>query len=344
MDRIRLIAQDGVEITPSLEYTCKVCSDGFDSESYVLRTCEANCGKRRVGKLYDETVGTVFFCTGDKEKVRSNKVFLKEQALLKNIISHVAKIRNDFIEDGYKSTNRLLHNLVSLNAKNIQEIYSSIPESEGLHAYKDQVASAEKAIDNNKKEVAKSIIRVAKNNMAIKTEFTVFHKLFADNPELSIRRHDVKKVIMSVFHVFFEDFFDVKVHINTHGDTFFVNIDYETVRVALYHLVENASKYVLPNTTIDIYLLNNSDGHHISMEMNSLEMTDEDIKYLFEEGYSGVYSHLSNKNGEGIGMPRVKKLLDMNQIALKIERSIDGGKPRSYKNVSYVRNRFLMSF
>ena len=82
----------------------------------------------------------------------------------------------------------------------------------------------------------------------------------------------------------------------------------------------------------------------LRIEMHSLEITSKDLRFIYEEGYSGDYAQLAGKSGKGIGMNRVQKLLGLNNVEIKIERNIYGFKTIVSKQVSYQRNAFTLLF
>jgi sensor histidine kinase regulating citrate/malate metabolism len=66
-------------------------------------------------------------------------------------------------------------------------------------------------------------------------------------------------------------------------------------------------------------------------------VTDEDMKHIFHEGYSGAFAQLAGKSGKGIGLSRVQKLLKLNNASIEIENNIAGFTTKVKKEVSYQR-------
>lgn len=88
----------------------------------------------------------------------------------------------------------------------IFRVFSLIPQSELMKQQQQrQIIFVENKIKNNLREVAKILLRMAKNNAAIKSEFTVFNKLIAKQQNLRIDEHNVHKVIRTVIDMFFLD-------------------------------------------------------------------------------------------------------------------------------------------
>ena len=52
------------------------------------------------------------------------------------------------------------------------------------------------------------ILNLMKNNAAIKMEFSVFGKLYGTKEKVKNQKHNIRKALMNVLHLFFQDFTD----------------------------------------------------------------------------------------------------------------------------------------
>lgn len=239
-------------------------------------------GNLRGGVLNNEKF-LVYAFSSNKDYLKSSQKFKTELEVIFNstrLIDEIIEIANQSIN---KSTSRLIHNLTTLNAHNMQEIHSLIPQENVRKNMGDQISYVEKIVRAEPKETALALLRIAKNNAAMKVEFSVFKKLFDSNPELQKKEHNVHKVLMNVFYLFFPDFTDknVKVIVGDISNKYTAFFDYESLHVALYHLVENAAKYTKPNTTFKVSINNNHNLSEIIMDMISIEIKQtEKIRYL----------------------------------------------------------------
>ena len=150
----------------------------------------------------------------------------------------------------------------------------------------------------------------------MKAELSVYDKLLKDKPELQFREYNIRDVVMLVLHEFFSDFHEIGVYIDVEDCYKRISIDFESFRVALYHIVENASKYVLPNSKIEIRFNSNIETFSIVFLMQSHKLSSDDKDRIFEEGFSGSMAVKSGKSGQGIGMYRAKELLKLNNANL----------------------------
>lgn len=316
--RYRLLNEGKDKIFCNLQTTESAVLERFEAKSSIIKIDgkQVRCG------VVVTADGAVYATSSDSDYLKSSKSFVSAIASLAKTLGtfrdlvavHQQKVNSD--------TNRLIHNLITLNAHNIQEIYSVIPQ-DVLSKIKpnQQVIAVEAIVKEEPREVAFALLRIAKNNAAMKAEFSVFKKLFDSSPRLEKRSHNVHKVLMNILYLFFSDFTDKSVYIPTivslpNVTAFF---DYESVHVALYHLIENAVKYVKPHTTLSISIKESSEQVEIIFDMISLPIGEKEKELIFEEGYSGEFARKTAKAGSGIGMNQAKKILEVNGASIEVQ-------------------------
>lgn len=290
--------------------------------------------------------------------ISTDDAYLKSSQKFKTLVStYEASLRSLYstymqIQESYnRNTSRLLHNVVSLNAHNIQEFFSLIPQSELMKQQQQrQIIFVENKIKNNTREVAKSLLRMAKNNGAIKSEFTVFNKLIAKHKEQNLRidEHNVHKVIRTVIDMFFLDLIDKEIKVNfiSNLDHIYAYFDFECVRVALYHVLQNTIKYALNKTNLNIHIENDEKKENILIrfEMISLRVLENERERIFEENYSGELAHRTGKKGEGLGLSLSREILKLTKGELNFypSNSCQNQKPRKMLQDEFEENNFVI--
>lgn len=284
----------------------------------------------------------VYGFTSDKDYVASSQKFRTALTVIKDSSETINDIVLASRQAINKSTGRLLHNLTSLNAHNIQEIYSLLPQEMLANRTSGQVRLVEDLIKKQMRDTALALLRIAKNNAAMKTEFAVFNKLFDKNPKLQKKSHNVHKVLMNVFYIFFADFTDkdVKVEVACEGikTAYF---DYESIHVALFQVIENAVKYIQPKTNLSVCIYESEDTIAMAFEMISLQIKSSEQQQIFDEGYSGTYSEKTGKSGSGIGLSRARDILELNSASIEV--NFDPKTQHNLLGVPYQTNTFLIS-
>jgi signal transduction histidine kinase len=300
-------------------------------------------GKKIRGGVLDLGSAKLYAFSSKDDFIKSGKCFMTAINLASQATSSLQQIIVKCQEQANSSTNRLLHNLVTLNAHNIQEIYSVIPQDAlAKMPAAQQVSLVEGIIKKDPKDAAFAFLRIAKNNAAMKAEFSVFKKLFEENPRLEQKSHNVHKVLLNILYLFFPDFTDkeVRVKISCPENTI-AFFDYESIHVALYHLIENAVKYVKPNTVVDIDIYEINKKVTLSLAMTSLKISEKEKTAIFNEGYSGEIALALGKAGSGIGMSRVSKILEINNASISV--SFDPSTIKEHFGVPYQQNIFAVN-
>lgn len=315
--RYRILDKNGRILFNNLEAREAKLIKEVDTKSKKL-----SAGKIRAGVLSNE-YGTVITFSTNKDYLKSSSKFLTTSRAVLDSLEVNTAIISSARESMNQSTSRLIHNLTSLNAHNIQEIYSLIPQDKVSARTAGHRKFVESIIKESPKETASLLLRMAKNNAAMKAEFSVFRKLFESSPQLQRRKHNVHKVLMNIFYLFFPDFTDKEVKVIIGKSDYIAFFDYESIHVALYHLIDNAAKYIKPRTTLEIDIAKIEEHIEIRMSMISLEIRPDEVDRIFEEGVSGELARKMGKSGDGIGMNMAKQILKLNHGEIFVSTSKD---------------------
>ena len=119
------------------------------------------------------------------------------------------------------------------------------------------------------------------------------------------------------------------------------NIDYNAIKVASYYILDNAIKYSLENTGIQILFVDSDNTLEIVFRMVSPQILKEEQDLIFEKGFRGQNAKLLKSSGSGYGLHCAKKILSIVQADLSFNSS-DSTKMRS--GIEYNdSNEFIIS-
>lgn len=346
MENLHILLKDiqNNTIFSNLPPQCGACVQLCNSENEITNSCGEK-GKRRRG-LSLSTNGSIFICSNELNLLESGKVFKKTLHLYRSMISHFHEVKNAIAKKEAERVNRLFHNLTSLNGHSIQEIYALIPQEKLLENFRNQKKVVKEYLEIDPSAAAETILRLLKNEMSAKSEFSVYRKLYDPNPVLRVAKHEIHKVILNVVTLFFQDLADrnVKVYISASNQK--LNFDYDSFQVAIYHILDNAAKYAEPDTDIMIGFVSEVDKYKISFEMTSLHISPDELDLLFEEGYSGVQAKIFGGAGSGLGMGLIRQLLELNnaKIYIKAGAPQPSSKAIIFEERKYAKNSFTIEF
>jgi len=332
--KFHLKNKDGNIIINQFTLECKSCIKSTTLKSNKV-ICSIHKDKRIIG-FYENEIGSCFACSNDELLYNKPKIFRKKVQFANDSMYAVENIKKELKE----GAERLTHNLTKTNAHNIQELYALVPQDILSKNYKNQLEIISEIIMEDPIEAAKTFLRIAKNNAAIKVEFSVFNKMFSGNSSLNIKPYHIKNVTLNVFHIFFNNFNKINVYVDVQDCEDTIRIDYESIHVILYHLIDNATKYILPDTTLYVTFVKNENDYRIRLDMISVKIEEEEKTKILSDRVRGVYAKKLNKTGSGIGLSQISKILDVIGGDLIIYNNPNEEKSVKYKSVKFENNIF----
>ena len=341
----RLTNSSGDIFCDTLKYgqDCFMCitTNIMGLKEYTSITCPKDNVKCIIGKR-NGCSGYVYACGQGYGK---NTLFVQDLDCLSSSLTTLSKTKKEiekYINDeSIMRIRRVLHNIRSINAHSLQEIRSLVPEYI-LRQHKDKSCEeVEEFVKKQTRKTAMSIFRISKDLYEIKAEFSVYDKLIKGEGLLNKRPYNIRDVIMTVLYPFFEDLNKKNVIMNVASYYESVPIDFETFQVAIYHIIENASKYIQDNTDANVDFYVKDDRYQmIEFRMQSLYINQNEIDLIFQEGYSGINAQQAKLSGDGIGMYRAKKLIELNGGDLTVSA---GTIKTAYMGSDYALNKFIIS-
>lgn len=338
-----IISPTGAIVSSTMPDTCVECvkKNVLYDTAYICCPLDESYKRLAIGA---NSAGRAYVCSGDFKDLKEFRyavdVVIDNIKTLQRINQEVRQESEERLrKEQQVRADRLIHNLKNIYSHFNQELYNLLPQSAKNHS--DALEIAKKEISKNVEKAAKTLVRLQKLNVSIKAEISVYEKLMRNDVSLSKRFHNPRDILILVLNTFFGDFSAEGVYVEVDSCFLKAYFDFESVQVALYHLIENAVKYVKPNTTIRVHF--HSIERHLSMEitMCSIQVNEEEKEKIFDEGYSGENARKLQRHGKGIGMNRVRRLLELNKIGF----SCSFGPAISSENgVSYAMNVFRIDF
>jgi signal transduction histidine kinase len=250
----------------------------------------------------------------------------------------VAPTVDQAIQRSEGRTRRLLHNLKSLTAKTSQEVFLLAQQDRLLGNPKEVVPYLAEEIQGNLEGTARALLEILKHQAAQKAEYTAFDRLSGKLEQGKLEIHDVHRVLMNVFYLFFGEFITKKVRAKVEPTRTQARFDYDSIHVCIYYLVENAAKYIQPNTDFSVTVSQGADGLvDVRFTMESLAIKREEQDLVFEEGYSGSNAIDANLHGAGLGLYLARSMARINAGSLNVL----AGVPRF--GSQYARNTFILT-
>lgn len=108
-------------------------------------------------------------------------------------------------------------------------------------------------------------------------------------------------------------------------DDSFIEGDKECFKEILINLIDNSIKYGVPGGYIRINLSIKEDSTLIKITDNGKGISDKDISFIFDNFYTADKSRRFDKEGSGIGLYIVKKLVQLHGWEIDVESTLGKG-------------------
>jgi light-regulated signal transduction histidine kinase (bacteriophytochrome) len=274
--------------------------------------------------------------------LNSTKIFRTWTEMYRTLGQVVEALKAELVKDSNKDVTRIIHDLTSINAHSIQELYNLVPRRELVSTHREQLAVVKHYIAENPNRSAAVFLRMVKHNAAMKAVLNLSNKLHQVNPVIRKREHSIRNVVFAILYNFLQDFNDKGITLNVAESDVRLLFDYDSVHVVLYNVFENATKYAKRDTQIDVRFNRKPDILDIVIEMQSLKITDEDMRTFFDEGIRGEFANMLSSSGDGIGMSRAKAILDMHGGRLIVDRNSAPSQRSQVGETPFEANRFII--
>lgn len=341
-DHVLIEDLGGEKLFVRLDPGCEACLRQCVKVSEVVTTCGRQ-ERRRRGQLRTP-LGTVFLCSDDDDDVSSARRFRSRIEVMGGAIQLLLDAQTAARDAGKRDTKRITHNLRTLCSRIQLEIYSIASQEKiaGQFDGASQKRILQDALLEEPEESASALLRVLKNCQAMAHEFSVFERLEGSHPtDIRPMPHVLHQVVRNVIAFFFQDFQANSISVRQSQSDTRVRLDYETFSVALYYILDNATKYCADGSQLNVRFVTGF-GLTLLLEMTSLQVDEAEAEKIFDEHYSGRVARKMGIAGQGIGMYQAKKLLALGDVDVRFRPGapLQGG----LKDAGYAYNTIEIHF
>jgi two-component system phosphate regulon sensor histidine kinase PhoR len=110
-----------------------------------------------------------------------------------------------------------------------------------------------------------------------------------------------------------------------HAEKHLLNADEMHIKNVVTNLVDNAIKYSVNGTTLNIETVNRQDGIVLSIEDNGIGMSKEELKHIFDKFYRIPTGNIHNVKGFGLGLYYVKNMVNAHGGEIHVRSEINKG-------------------
>jgi hypothetical protein len=283
----------------------------------VIRYSGAN-RKCKVG-FRENALGNLHVVAFEERYINSSKLFRDLMDMIEQAMITVINFKNTFSLNQNEYVQGLLHNLTSINTYNIQDIFALIPQQVLTENLNTQHQVLRKIVAEQPNVTANTLLKLIKSNYAMKIEFSVFEKTVMKNPNIQKSDYSIREIVLSILQIFIDDFENHHISVSLDSNPKRLFLDYDTLFVSLYYILENAVKYCMPSSKFKIFLVEDGlTNFALIFDMISIKIDADEITKLTTKNYRSTNAVKLTPKGAGIGMHRVLKTLRLNNAKLEI--------------------------
>lgn len=317
-------------------------TESIDKKNKISITYNEKKYDARIGSVSDSEL-IITILTIEKRYVERLKFFndfLKSSLIF---IKPILKLEKVVKDTNNKILEEFIHNVKSINSYSIQNLFTLIPQkllSNNVNIQKEQL---KEIIKEQPYVTIETLLKELKYSIATKVEFSVFENILHKKTSIIKEQHHIRSVFISILQLFTEDFESNRIEISLTASEKILEIDYDSIFVSLYYIFDNAIKYCHPNTKLKIRFSEEKSSFDVSIRMVSIKIDRCDIEKLSTRGFRSQIAKKININGQGIGMYRIKKTLELNKAELLINPNAFNY-TKTHKGINYEGNELIVKF
>ena len=182
----------------------------------------------------------------------------------------------------------------------------------------------EKLTKEERKQYLNNLKHATKKLSDLVTNILRLNKL--ENQKLipEIKRFNISELIINKI-IQYESIIEeknIELDVNIQEDLY-INSEESYIEIIVNNLLTNAIKFTNEKGTISVSLQKNKNEYEIKVKDTGIGMNAETGKHIFDKFYQGDTSH--HKEGNGLGLSLVKKVIDIIGGSISVESKINKG-------------------
>jgi hypothetical protein len=315
------------------------------TEKVIQLQLNTNLIQFRIGRKVSKN-GTVYTLTSEERYVKSFRLF-KELVDFSTIsLKSFIDFKKDVERKQNDRTREFTHNVTSLNSYSIQDLFALIPQDKLIGNINKQKDFVKELVSKKPDQAVSTLLRLIKYTLAMKVEFSVYERTITPFGSVQKINQPIRPIVLSILQIFMQDFESNQIEVSLDASNVsdkLLLVDYDSLLVSLFYILDNAVKYCCPKTKFKIIFEEEETCFSILFKMVSLKIEANEVEKLIIRGYRSASAKTLNSKGQGIGMYRIQKTLKFNDAELEVvPRYFDF--PRKIGNTCYEGNLFKIKF
>ncbi|KAF1295583.1 histidine kinase [Enterococcus sp. JM4C] len=192
-----------------------------------------------------------------------------------------------------------------------------------VHEIKVPLAAIQLLIHSIEYEIDDSKFTLLENELSKIDEYVeqvlYYARLDSFSRDYLIREYSLKAIIQPVMRSQANYFIQKNIHYSILGEDLFVLTDGKWVGFIFRQILSNAIKYTPKNGEITITITRRGTGILLSLKDTGIGIPKQDIRRIFDKGFTGENGRLNEQHSTGLGLYLAKNLAEKLGIELTVE-------------------------
>lgn len=265
----------------------------------------------------------------DSDFKKSTKMRRAQRKLILNLAEVI-------FETTSKTISEVRHSLGKYSTDLNLNILELIPQDLSYQKKENSIVGViKKIIENDVDRVSKKLQKIRKLSAMMNNEILVMKAIQRDDVEIKKNTHNIKNVVLYIYHLFETDFKKKDVEVRVEIPDVNLKIEYNLFQGILVPVFDNCFKYSKPGSKITVNLVENLKTFEIVINMTSLCPSEEEKQHIFDYNFRAENAKLYP--GDGIGLYTVSSIAKILNGNVEL---VFGQKIESEKNINYSNNVF----
>ncbi|WP_165005516.1 sensor histidine kinase [Enterococcus sp. ZJ1668] len=247
----------------------------------------------------------------------------------------VSPLQN-YLEGGHTEEEKLIEEYINQLIREHQEVMQEAISSQQdqkdyidswVHEIKVPLAASELLVRSIEFDIDDQKYTLLENELAKIDEYVeqvlYYARLDSFSRDYLIQEYDLKGIIQPVIRSQANYFIQKNLRYEIIGEDVSVLTDAKWVGFIFKQILSNAIKYTPDNGQIDMIIEKGAQGVAFSIKDTGIGIPEEDVKRIFDKGFTGTNGRLSKTHSTGLGLYLARNLAEKLGIHLTVE-SVEG--------------------
>lgn len=272
------------------------------------------------------------------KNIQDNLDSLEQKYLITELIKVPSFVEGKLLKDILTEANKSMIENVN-KYKYITQDYKEYIEL-WIHEIKMPIATSKMIIENNKNNITKSIDEELNKVENYLEQVLYYARSSTVEKDYYIKKSKLKDIVSESIKKNKTLLIQEKANINLHDLDENVNTDSKWITFILNQIIQNSIKYRKKDKKLEIEIYSKKGKEKIELYIkdNGIGIKKEEIKRIFEKGFTGSNGRNNNQKSTGIGLYLCKKLCK--KLGISIETKSEQNKWTETK-ITIPKNSYI---